>query len=115
MVPVGVVAVAIGIIAIVRAAIGIAGIGSSGVSCTITVSLPAITMAEASGTAVADRCRTSLDRPCNCGSITTVSADTAERPQIAARTGTGAQPRSRTAEAGMGHTCLLYTSDAADE
>jgi hypothetical protein len=52
---VGVVAVAIGIIAIVRAAIGITGISPTGVACTITVSPPAIdTMAEASGTAVAD-------------------------------------------------------------
>jgi hypothetical protein len=100
---VGVVAVAIGIIAIVRAAIGIAGIGSSGVGCTITVSPPAIAMAEASGTAVADRCRASLDRACNCGSVTTAGTD-AKRPWIAARTSAGAQPGSRTAEAGTGRT-----------
>jgi hypothetical protein len=56
VVPVDVVAVAIGRIAIVRAAIDIAGIGSCGVGCTITVSPPAIAMAEASGMAVADRC-----------------------------------------------------------
>ena len=80
VVPVGVVAVAIGIIAIVRAAIGIAGIGSSGVGCTITVSPPAIAMAEASGTAVADRCRASLDRACNRGSVTTAGTDAAKRP-----------------------------------
>ena len=78
--PVDVVAVAIGIIAIVRAAIGIAGIGSSGVGCTITVSPPAIAMAEASGTAVADRCRASLDRACNRGSVTTAGTDAAKRP-----------------------------------
>ena len=82
---VGVVAVAIGIRAIVRAAIGIAGmgsssIGSSGVGCTITVSPPAIAMAEASGTAVADRCRASLDRTCNRGSVTTAGADAAKHP-----------------------------------
>ena len=77
---VGVVAVAIGIIAIVRAAIGIAGIGSSGVGCTITVSPPAIAMAEASGTAVADQCRASLDRACNRGTVTTAGADAAKRP-----------------------------------
>jgi hypothetical protein len=77
---VGVVAVAIGIIAIVRAAIGIAGIGTSGVGCTIAVSPPAIAMAEASGTAVADRCRASLDRACNRGSVTTAGADAAKRP-----------------------------------
>jgi hypothetical protein len=100
---VGVVAVAIGIIAIVRAAIGIAGIGSSGVGCTITVSPPAIAMAEASRTAVADRCRASLDRACNCGSVTTAGTD-AKRPWIAARTSAGAQPGSRTAEASMGRT-----------
>jgi hypothetical protein len=45
---VDVVAVAIGIRAIVRTAIGISGIGSSGIGCTITVSPPAIAMAEAS-------------------------------------------------------------------
>jgi hypothetical protein len=79
LVSVDVVAVAIGIIAIVRAAIGIAGIGSSGIGCTITVSPPAIAMAEASGTAVADRCRAGLDRACNRGSVTTASADAAKR------------------------------------
>ena len=91
-------------VAIVRAAIGIAGIGSSGVGCTITVSPPAMAMAVASGTAVADRCRASLDRACNRGSVTTAGTDAAKRPYIAARTSAGAQPRSRTAEAGMGHT-----------
>jgi hypothetical protein len=100
---VDVVAVAVGIIAIVRAAIGMAGIGSSGVGCTITVSPPAITMAEASGTAVADRCRASLDRARNRGSVTTAGTD-AWRPEIAARTRAGAQARSRTAEAGTGRT-----------
>ena len=102
--PVDVVAVAIGIRTNVRAAIGIAGIGSSGVGCTITVSPPAITMAEASGTAVADRYRASLDRTCNRGSVTTAGTDAAKRPEIAARTSAGAQPRSRTAEAGTGRT-----------
>ena len=81
---------------------GIAGIGSSGVGCTITVSPPAIAMAEAAGTAAADQCRASLDRACNCGSVTTAGTD-AKRPRIAARTSAGAQPGSRTAEAGMGH------------
>ena len=78
--PVGVVALAIGVRAIVRAAVGITGIGSSGVGCTITVSPPAIAMAEASGTAVADRCRANLDRTCNRGSVTTAVTDAAKRP-----------------------------------
>ena len=77
---VGVVAVAIGISAIVRAAIGIAGIDPSGVGRTITVSPPAVAMAEASGTAVADQCRASLDRACNRGSVTTAGTDAAKRP-----------------------------------
>jgi hypothetical protein len=53
-------------------------------------------------TAVADRCRASLDRACNRGSVTTASADAAKRPSIAARTSADAQSRSRTAEAGVG-------------
>ena len=76
----GEVAFAIGIIAIVRAAIGITGIGSCGVGCTITVSPPAIAMAEASGMAVADRCGASLDRACNRGSVTTAGKDAARPP-----------------------------------
>jgi hypothetical protein len=77
---VGVVAVAIGIIAIVSAAMGITGIGSCGVGCTITVSPPAIAMAEASGMGVADRCGASLDRACNRGSVTTGGTDAAKPP-----------------------------------
>jgi hypothetical protein len=84
-----------------------AGIGSSGVGCTITVSPPAIAMAEASGTAVADRCRASLDRARNRGSVTTAGTD-AWRPEIAARTRPGAQARSRTAEAGTGRTACPH-------
>ena len=108
--------------AIVRAAIGIPGIGSSGVGCSITVSPPAIAMAEASGAAVADRCRASLDRACSRRSVVTADTDAAKRPWIAARTGTGDQPRSRTAEAGMGHaakphgrrTCECWRTSGRD-
>jgi hypothetical protein len=104
MATVGVVAVAIGIRAIVRAAIGIAGIRSSGVGCTITVSPPAVAVAGDSRAAVADRCRASLDRACNGRSVTTAGTDAFKRPKIAARTSAGVQPRSRTAGAGMGRT-----------